>query len=547
MKLVVRFTSVTKLGIVSLDTHDRPRIRFRGILVNGSPVLRLEREGPAPHLLRGAIEITVVKRFPTGPDTVQAAPTVSDSDLSFISSIPVAPAEQPLPSAAAPCETADPAPTPATSTPVPTADTAPSPTPPPAPTRPPPKPAPPSPPKAPAREPKVPTQPTPPAERTRTPQAAAPPPYPSGATSTTRQLPPRPREEYTALFVERANAGLSAVEALSGVPESLRPDQLFRQARITTPDALQGLTGAYLKFAVAQPQPTDIPEAAREALVESTRSQHMNYLKRVAKEINPDQPLDRALVSTLQILAARHNWRHSTQLKAAASVQGAFKILPLYFANTASILLRDFPIWRLSLVTFGQRSKQELPSQPKAATWDQVSSAVSACKNDAQAMALLLGWLTAARLGCVRQLTKADIKWSAQHTLIRFSKGKSARIRGPYTVHAQPIPPEFRDRWTNFFGQRDTVLFPRHVTGKSLKEALRHIDPELEQRSIRRGALQAMALCDVDEETLMRYSGHTQVSTLRRYLNWNATNSKVQKDMTEAGKPLVRKTRTPGE
>ena len=112
------------------------------------------------------------------------------------------------------------------------------------------------------REPKIPTPPAPPVERTKTPQATAPPPYPSGATSTARQLPPRPREEYTALFVERANAGPSAVGALSGAPESPKPDRLFRQARITAPDAPQGPTGACLKFAVAQPQPTDIPEAA---------------------------------------------------------------------------------------------------------------------------------------------------------------------------------------------------------------------------------------------------------------------------------------------
>lgn len=227
-------------------------------------------------------------------------------------------------------------------------------------------------------------------------------------------------------------------------------------------------------------------------------------------------------------------------MKAAASIQGAFKILPLYFSNTSSVLLKDFPVWRMALVTFGHRSKQELPSQPKAATWEQVSKAIEECQNDAQAMALLVGWLTAARLGCVRQLSAADVKWTAENTLVRFAKGKGARLRGPYTVHAQPIPSKFRARWQKFFNARHTILFPRHVTGKSLKEALRRIDPALEQRSIRRGALQTMARGDVDEETLMRYSGHTQVSTLRRYLNWGAINSKVQKDMAKAGLPLVK-------
>lgn len=352
-------------------------------------------------------------------------------------------------------------------------------------------------------------------------------------------------ELYGAILSEQAEAGLAATESLSGIPQHFNTESLFRPGRISSPDAFQRLTGAYLKYAVSQPAPTDVPEAAREALVESTRRQHVNYLKMVAKVINPDQPIDRALVSALQLLATSRGWKQSTQMKAAASIQGACKILPLYFKNTASLHLKEFPVWRMSLLTFGHRSKQELPNQPQAATWEQVRSAVETCKNDAQAMALLIGWLTAARLGCVRQLSKADVKWSAQHTLVRFSKGKGARIRGPYTVHAQPIPREFRDRWKSYVEERQSALFPRHVTGQSLKDALRRVDPNLEQRSIRRGALQAMAVCDVDEETLMRYSGHTQVSTLRRYLNWNALNSKVQKEMTKAGAPLVRKAPKP--
>lgn len=350
---------------------------------------------------------------------------------------------------------------------------------------------------------------------------------------------PAPDGNFASLITAQVEAGLAATEALSGVPANFDTSQLFRPGRISVPDAPQRLTGAYLKFAVTQPPPTDIPEAAREALAKDTRRQHLMYLRMLAKELNPDQPLDRALVSALQRLAEERKWKQSTQMKAAAAVQGAFKILPLYFRNTASILLKDFPVWRMSLVTFGHRAKQELPNQPKPATWDQVSKAIEECKNDAQAMALLIGWLTASRLGCIRQLSKGDVKWSAQHTLVRFTKGKGARIRGPYTVHAQPIPDQFRARWKDYADSRHTALFPRHVTGKSLKDALRRIDPSLEQRSIRRGALQAMALCDVDEETLMRYSGHTQVSTLRRYLNWNAVNSKVQKEMTKAGKPLV--------
>jgi hypothetical protein len=57
--------------------------------------------------------------------------------------------------------------------------------------------------------------------------------------------------------------------------------------------------------------------------------------------------------------------------------------------------------------------------------------------------------------------------------------------------------------------------------GKVVATALKQADPELEQRSIRRGALQHMASDgETSEETLMMFSGHRRVETLRRYLDW---------------------------
>ena len=87
-------------------------------------------------------------------------------------------------------------------------------------------------------------------------------------------------------------------------------------------------------------------------------------------------------------------------------------------------------------------------------------------------------------------------------------------------------------------------MFPQSMQGSDLCKALRTINPKYEQRSIRRGALQTMASHGTDEETLMRFSGHTQVGTLRRYLNWNTINSKVQADMEKAAASLLPNTAT---
>ena len=201
--------------------------------------------------------------------------------------------------------------------------------------------------------------------------------------------------------------------------------------------------------------------------------------------------------------------------------------------------MTDATEWSLAMRTFQYRSKETLPNQPKAATWEQVRKAIKETKNDAEAMALLIMWLTAARGGCIRQLSTANIQSSKTALSITFHQGKGARARGPYTVHTQPIPSEFKARWDKYLESRKTKLFPLHLTGSSLKNALRKVDAALEQRSIRRGALQTMALNGTSEETLMRFSGHTQVATLRRYLNWNAVNSKVQGEMVSSGKALV--------
>ena len=54
----------------------------------------------------------------------------------------------------------------------------------------------------------------------------------------------------------------------------------------------------------------------------------------------------------------------------------------------------------------------------------------------------------------------------------------------------------------------------------------------LEQRSLRRGAIQALAKSPgITDEVLMMFSGHTQVATLRRYLSWGVAATHTRKVM----------------
>mgnify|MGYP001573383159 FL=1 len=54
---------------------------------------------------------------------------------------------------------------------------------------------------------------------------------------------------------------------------------------------------------------------------------------------------------------------------------------------------------------------------------------------------------------------------------------------------------------------------------------LREIRPRLQGRSLRRGSLQCLAAAGVPTETLLAFSGHTQLETLLRYLDFGAKPS----------------------
>ena len=69
-----------------------------------------------------------------------------------------------------------------------------------------------------------------------------------------------------------------------------------------------------------------------------------------------------------------------------------------------------------------------------------------------------------------------------------------------------------------------------------IRDALRAVDPNLELRSIRRGALQHMASQNVSMEDLRIYSRHSSVAMLRRYLHWGrAPSEEASRGMKAAG------------
>jgi hypothetical protein len=127
------------------------------------------------------------------------------------------------------------------------------------------------------------------------------------------------------------------------------------------------------------------------------------------------------------------------------------------------------------------------------------------------------------------QLATEDIHWKSEKELsITFRRGKGVKARGPYTVHT--LVGEWATlikQWMPSHGPlwpKAHTEYGRTVLGTKVKECLRRGDDScdvlLEQRSLRRGALQTMAAKGVAEDVLLHFSGHTNSQQLWRYLGW---------------------------
>jgi hypothetical protein len=160
-------------------------------------------------------------------------------------------------------------------------------------------------------------------------------------------------------------------------------------------------------------------------------------------------------------------------------------------------------------------------------------AAVDAAPDVATKVALALTWCCAGRVGDVLKLQRRDIQLDEAFLqngamLITFSRGKGALLGQPYTVPTVCLM-EWRPLVLRFLeGLRPTAwVFPGGSPrfGLLTNLALRTANPDYTVRAIRRGALQAMAADGAPDEVLVIFSGHRNMSTLWRYLNWGARSA----------------------
>lgn len=328
------------------------------------------------------------------------------------------------------------------------------------------------------------------------------------------------------------------------------PPPGFRAGCGTTPTAAQ-LTGEFLLRVVRGGVllPPSLPTLTRLGLAKTTADTHRRVLLLLARELSrrPELQrvsLSRAIIEVLCALQTGRTWRHSTLLRNLCSAQGALKLLPLYAAGTEPVLLGLDVCWSQAMRAAGALAKEEKPRRPIACSKEQVREALRLCSDPEVRATLVLCWSLAARPGCIAQLEMSDLLLDhATRTIsVTFFRGKTVKVRGAFSVHSGEMPEEQWAMVLLWVATRTAVgthaRWASRGGDNGVLAALRRVDKTLEQRSLRRGALQAMALAGISNEVLREFSGHTSDVTLLRYLNWGLVGRAKRDRMVAAGNTL---------
>jgi integrase len=193
-------------------------------------------------------------------------------------------------------------------------------------------------------------------------------------------------------------------------------------------------------------------------------------------------------------------------------------------------------------------SNQNQPYNQPAASPNQILGAIDSTPDDLETQfTLALQWSTAARIGDILPLRRENINWNPTtlELSVKIDEGKVMAKTGPYTVHTLANQ-EFVHIFNTFLATRTKPkerLFSYEATPRSTRvsrvnSALKASASDLTTRSIRRGALQTMALKGVSIATLRQFSGHRSDDTCKRYLDWGRLAHDIKNNAQDAAKYL---------
>lgn len=254
--------------------------------------------------------------------------------------------------------------------------------------------------------------------------------------------------------------------------------------------------------------------------------------------------LPQALVTAIEKLSQKRQWKAPTALLSnGANLLAAMSRLDQYAPPMKPVQLNQFSEWRDAMSTWTRQAFQYQP-QVTEVTKQQIQEILPNCTTASKVL-LITSWLHAARVGNVFGLRKDNLHFTPQASglvdwAITWNSAKTTKKVGPYTTHSC-IPNDWYElvqRWLSR-NKGTQPLFPMDRQKQMLGEIrtqLRQHNRKHDLRSIRRGALCAMAKEGTPIETLLVFSGHRSVDMLLRYIQ----RGRMSGDRTEKGARAAR-------
>lgn len=287
-------------------------------------------------------------------------------------------------------------------------------------------------------------------------------------------------------------------------------------------------------------QDSQIPPMALKGTSVGQRSEHRRWLRTLDAELPVVDAT--SVVAFVEDMETRKGWSPATTAKHLATIAGALRRLPMY-ANEKAIILAQEQTWLDASKGARLNCNTVLPKQATPATLTDITATVPRLSRLEDKVAIIIAWTSTARLGDVLQLTASDVVLTESKMELSFRRGKRARFSGPYTVATTLSPAWAKEVKTLLAAKRPgEFLFPFPTLSARLRgqaeimERARQVSgsESMESRSLRRGALQTLALAGTDEQTLMLFSGHSRPATLMRYLDFGSKASSRKTKTTEA-------------
>jgi hypothetical protein len=328
-----------------------------------------------------------------------------------------------------------------------------------------------------------------------------------------------------------------------------RVGQLFQCGHGIAPTVAALRSNALERVVIRQPK--DIPALAMKGHTSETHNRHFRCLVFVKEALKPYPPtmlLTDALVRIFSAQAEERNWQAATLEREMANAAGSFSNLPLYTNSPIPLRLDTSPVWKSAIRAAGLDANESQSASQPAVQLSEIEMCMANAHSLAVRILIMLTWLCGGRVGDVRKVRLSEVRFNEQtgELMVGFLRGKGARFAQPYHVPST-VPASWRPALSQFLAgfateHPQTMLFPEpltgHCLGKQVTDTLRTVRPELGQRAMRRGSLQAMAQNGVDLDTLRIFSGHRNVLTLLRYLNWSKDAAVLSREARAAARYL---------